>query len=184
MGTVVSSIVVVDDRVRQTTTNSTFIVPSRMTFTVNQMAMMMDAGQQPGILLSLILSLSLLSILTLLLLLGIPFSLGDGGIQRPQGNIVKVKYAENTITLNRNSVQLVNEGQGLYSISFTYDATVSSRGIILIGVKDKTTADKIIIDQAVLRWGPFILEPGIIIIIFIIIIINHHHGRYKANMEQ
>lgn len=137
-----------------------------MSFTVNQMAMMMESGQQPGI----------------------PFCLGDGGVQRPQGNKAKVNFADNSITLDRSSLRLVDEGQGLYSVSFIYDATVMAKAIILVGVKDKTTCDKIVIDQAVLRWGPYILEPGntniiVIITIIVIIIIIVIMIRNKADME-
>ena len=163
MGAAVATMLTNDDNHREQTT---FIVPSRMTFTVNQMTMMMDAGQQPGI----------------------PFSLGDGSIQRPQGNKAKVNFAENVITLNRSSLQLVDEGQSLYSVSFNYDANVMAKAIILIGVRDKTTCDKIVIDQAVLRWGPYILEPGIyttiIIITIIITIIIKIITRHQTTMDK
>ena len=78
---------------------------------------MIEAGQQPGV----------------------PFHLGGDGAHRPQGSRVKVRFSENMVSLRKNSLKVVDCGEGNFTISFYYDASVLSKTMIFIGAKDRSS---------------------------------------------
>lgn len=125
-----------------------FMVPSHLTLSINQMNVMLTAGQQPGV----------------------PFRLAASGAERPQGIRKKVKYAENLVSLQKQSVKLnkvetlsSSSGRGNYSLEFVYDAYVPSVVKIFVGTREMPcfkAQGGINLRDTVTTLGPFVLPEG------------------------
>ena len=120
-----------------------FMVPSHLTLSVNQMSIMITAGQQPGV----------------------PFRLSTSGAERPQGLRKKVRYADNHVALQKHSVKLVKIGgepppgtdaidapsssssgtSAEYSLEFSYDARVPAVVKLFVGTRDVPSSDGTIV---------------------------------------
>jgi len=116
-----------------------FVVPLNLHLTARQMNEMVACGQQPGV----------------------PFSLTPEGVSRPSGNRAKVNFAENGVTLHRTSVKVFDEGGGMFSVSFKYDASCAAQVTVMIGNRDRTTAEVIKCDEPLIKWGPLPLGKGL-----------------------
>lgn len=119
--------------------NAVFVVPGYLNFTTRQLAMMVEAGQQPGV----------------------PFRIGGAGAVRPRGERKLAQIANNLVNLKKSSLKLTEEGKLKYSLRFSYDAKVDCRATIYLGAKDKTTGQRIRIGSAIQLWGPLVLKSGL-----------------------
>jgi hypothetical protein len=125
-----------------------FMVPAHLTLTMNQMNVMLTAGQQPGV----------------------PFRLAENGAERPLGIRKKVKYAENLVSLQKQTVKLnkveapsSSYRPGDYSLEFVYDAVVPSVVKIFVGTREMpcyNVEGGINLRDTVTTFGPFLLPEG------------------------
>lgn len=92
-------------------------MPMHLHLSPSQVSIMIEAGQQPGV----------------------PFHLVGDSAHRPQGSRVKVKFSENLVSLRKNSLKVTDCGDGSFSVSFHYDASVLSKAMVFIGAKDRSS---------------------------------------------
>ena len=125
-----------------------FMVPAHLTLSINQMNVMLTAGQQPGV----------------------PFRLAASGAERPQGIRKKVKYAENLVSLHKHTIKLTkveasssSSRRGDYSLEFVYDSFVPSVVKIFVGTREVPcykAQGGINLRDTVTILGPFSLPEG------------------------
>ena len=119
-----------------------FMVPSYINLSVDQMNVMLNAGQQPGV----------------------PFRLAAGGAERPQGVRKKVWFAENRVAIQKSTIKLVesDDDEGCYALEFLYDASVPAVVKVLVGARDVVGAVKgaVTLADTVVSYGPYVLREG------------------------
>jgi hypothetical protein len=98
-----------------------FVIPRNIYFTPTQMAMMMEAGQQPGV----------------------PFRVGGQGASRPARNIIKSQITENLASIDRASFKIIVCETGKFYVTFNYDSVVNLSLYIHFGAKDPLSPEEI-----------------------------------------
>ena len=95
-----------------------FLVPTTFNLSVRQLALMQEAGQQPGV----------------------PFCVTRLGAARHTGNVLRVNYVQNLVAIKRGSVRIIDEGSGKFSLSFEYDAMTKAHVVVHFGARDLSSA--------------------------------------------
>ena len=99
-----------------------FVVPTNIQLTPAQTAIMIEAGQQPGV----------------------PFYLSENGpASRPKAAHFKSNYIKHLMSIKRRSILLINESEDIYSIQLDYDSAIPCDLSIRLGVTDLTNSSKI-----------------------------------------